>query len=296
MNPDQTAWGRRGIYFGKIMNQLTNDERSRIVACLCEGTSQRATARITGLNRASVGRLSAELGEACQRFMDSVMVNLPCEQIQCDEIWSFVGCKQRNVRDGERERGDCWTWIAIDPVTKLIPAFYCGDRSAVAAYRFLMNLAPRLRNRVQLSTDGHTAYLQAVNAAFNNQRVDYGMLVKLYGEGGDGKYSPGSVIGARKDIIRGRPVLADICTSHAERNNLTVRMQMRRFTRLTNAFSKKLHNHRMACALHFVHYNFCRVHQSIRCTPAMAAGLSSHIWELSEIASLLERNEAQLAA
>jgi len=279
------------------MNRLTNDERARVVACLVEGTSQRAIVRITGIAKKTVARLAVELGEACERFSDSVMHDLPCEQSQCDEIWSFVGCKQANARDGgDRERGDCWTWIAIDPVTKLIPVFYCGDRSGVAAYRFLMNLAPRLRNKVQLSTDGHTAYLQAVNAAFNNMRVDYGMLVKLYGEGGDGKYGPGDVIGARKDIIRGHPKLDQICTSHAERNNLTVRMQMRRFTRLTNGFSKKLANHRLACALHFVHYNFCRIHSALRITPAMAAGLTDHVWELSELVGLLEAEEVQLAA
>jgi len=243
-----------------------------------------------------VARIAVDLGAACERFNDRVMRDLPCTEIQCDEVWAFVGCKQANVRSGERDRGDCWTWIAIDRATKLIPAWYSGDRSAVSAYRFLMDLAPRLRNRVQLSTDGHTAYLQAVNAAFNNMRVDYGMLVKLYGEGGEGKYSPGECIGARKDVIRGHPALDSICTSHAERNNLTVRMSMRRFTRLTNAFSKKLRNHRLACAVHFTHYNFCRVHQSLRVTPAMAAGLSDHVWELSELIRLLEAEEAQLAA
>jgi IS1 family transposase len=243
-----------------------------------------------------VARLSVDLGEACLHFTDRVIRDLPCTDIQCDEVWAFVGCKQANAGDGERERGDCWTWIAIDRQTKLIPAWYSGDRSAVSAYRFLMDLAPRLKHRVQLSTDGHTAYLQAVNAAFNNMRVDYGMLVKLYGEGGEGKYSPGECIGARKDVIRGHPAPESICTSHAERNNLTVRMSVRRFTRLTNAFSKKLRNHRLAVAVHFTHYNFCRIHQTTRVTPAMAAGLSDHVWELSELISLLVAEEAQLAA
>jgi IS1 family transposase len=275
------------------MYRLDTDARARVVACLCEGTSQRATARITGINRATVARIAVDLGAACERFNDRIMRDLPCTDIQWDEVWAFVGCKQAQVRPGQRERGDCWTWIAIDRATKLIPAWYSGDRSAVSAYRFLMDLAPRLTNRVQLSTDGHTAYLQAVNAAFSNMRVDYGMLVKLYGEG---RYSPGECIGARKDIIRGHPALDSICTSHAERNNLTVRMSIRRFTRLTNAFSKKLRNHRLACAVHFTHYNFCRIHQSLRVTPAMAAGLTDHVWELSEFIGLLIAAEAQLAA
>lgn len=279
------------------MNRLSNDDRARVLACLVEGTSIRATVRITGVAKKTVARLGVELGEACEKFANRVMVNLNCEQIQCDEIWSFTYAKQKNVPDHLRGTGagDTWTWIAIDPITKLIPAWFVGDRTAQSAYRFMRNLAPRLANRVQLSTDGHHAYLVAVKGAFLDRPIDYGMLVKIYGDSVAG-YSPGNVIGARRETIMGRPDVSKICTSHSERNNLTMRMQMRRFTRLTNGFSKKLDNHRLACAVHFVHYNFARIHSSLRETPAMAAGISDHVWELSEIIALLEAEEMRLAA
>jgi IS1 family transposase len=182
--------------------------------------------------------------------------------VQCDEIWSFVGSKEKNTSATKKAAGcgDVWTWVAIDPVTKLIPAWYVGDRSAASAYRFLRSLSPRLAHRVQLSTDGHKAYLVAVEAAFAFTPIDFAQVVKIYGDSTEaGKYSPGNVIGTKKETISGSPDSAHICTSHAERQNLTMRMQMRRFTRLTNAFSKKLQNHRLACAVHFVHYNFARI-------------------------------------
>ena len=250
------------------MNKLSIEDRSRIVACLVEGNSQRATCRMTGAAKKTVARLAAELGEACERFADRVMVDLPCERIQCDEIWSFVGCKERQRQTAKAEHpGDVWTWVAMDTDTKLIPRWWVGDRTAESAYHFLRGLAPRLRNRVQLSTDGHRAYLIAVEAAWVMKPIDYGMLVKLYGDStAEGKYSPGEVVGTRKEAIFGEPDRTLICTSHVERQNLTMRMQMRRFTRLTNAFSKDFDNHRWAVALHFVHYNFCRVHQSLRVT------------------------------
>ncbi len=278
------------------MNRLSNDVRSQVVACLCEGNSIRATVRITGVSKKTVARLGVELGEACEKFADKIMVNLPCDNIQCDEIWSFTGAKEKNTTDATKAQGwgDTWTWIAIDRVTKLIPAWFIGDRTAESAYKFLRNLSPRLAKRVQLSTDGHHAYLVAVKAAFLDKAIDYGMLIKIYGDSAAG-FSPGDCIGARRETIMGLPVESDICTSHAERNNLTVRMQMRRFTRLTNGFSKKLENHRLACAVHFVHYNFCRIHSTIRITPAMAAGLTDHVWELSEIVALLEAQEVALA-
>lgn len=279
------------------MNRLSNDDRSRALACLVEGNSIRATVRITGIAKKTVARLGVELGEACERFADKTFRNLPCEQIQCDEIWSFCYAKAKNVPahlEGTGA-GDVWTWVAIDPITKLIPAWFIGDRSAQSAYRFMRNLEPRLAKRVQLSTDGHHAYLCAVKAAFLARPIDYGMLVKIYGDSAQG-YSPGECIGARKDSILGLPKNEDICTSHAERQNLTMRMQMRRFTRLTNGFSKKLDNHRLACAVHFVHYNFARIHSTLRVTPAMAAGLTDHVWELSEIIALLEAEEMRLAA
>jgi len=280
------------------MNRLTTDQRTKVVSCLVEGVSQRATVRITGVAKKTVARLAVQLGEACERFAANIMRDLPCERIQCDEIWSFVGCKEKNRKRAILQHpGDVWTWVAIDPDTKLIPAWYVADRTAESAYRFLRNLSPRLAKRVQLSTDGHRAYLVAVEAAFAFKPIDYGMLTKIYGDStAEGKYSPGEVIGTVKEKIMGSPDESLICTSHAERSNLTMRMQMRRFTRLTNAFSKKLENHRLAIAVHFVHYNFCRIHQTIRMTPAMAAGLSERVWELSDLVGLLEAEEVALVA
>lgn len=276
------------------MNRLTNEDRCRVLACLVEGNSIRATVRITGIAKKTVQRLGVELGEACEKFADKVFRNLTCERIQCDEIWSFCYAKDRNVPADLRHTGagDVWTWVAIDPDTKLIPCWYvANDRTAQSAYRFMRNLQPRLANRIQLSTDGLGSYVIAIKAAFLSAPVDYGMLVKLYENTGEGKYSPGQCTGARREAIFGNPKAEGICTSHSERQNLTMRMQMRRFTRLTNGFSKKLENHRLACAVHFIHYNFARIHSSIRVTPAMAAGISDHVWELSEIVNLLEAEE-----
>lgn len=281
------------------MNRLSTEDRTRAVACLVEGNSQRATCRMTGLAKKTVARLAVELGEACERFADNVMRDLPCKRIQCDEIWSFCYAKNKNVPDHLRGTGagDVWTWVAIDPETKLIPVWYIGDRTATSAYGFMRNVAKRLAHRVELSTDGHRAYLIAVEAAFAFKPVDYGMVRKIYGENTlEGKYSPGECIGTEREVIRGNIAKEDICTSHAERQNLTMRMQMRRFTRLTNAFSKKIENHRLACALHFVHYNFCRIHSSLRITPAMAAGLTERVWEISDLVELLTAEEVALAA
>lgn len=281
------------------MNRLTNSDRCRALACLVEGNSLRATVRITGLAKKTVSRLAVEIGEACEKFADQVFQNLPCKDIQCDEIWSFTYAKEKNVPSRLRGTGagDTWTWVAIDRETKLIPAWFIGDRTAQSAYKLMRNLAPRLANRVQLSTDGHRAYLVAVQAAFLHQPIDYGMLIKIYGDNtAEGKYSPGECIGTERETILGKPNIAAICTSHAERQNLTMRMSMRRFTRLTNGFSKSIEHHRLACALHFIHYNFARIHQTLRITPAMAAGVSDHVWELSEIVALLEREELKVAA
>lgn len=277
------------------MNRLSTDDRCRILSCLVEGNSIRATVRITGIAKKTVARFAVELGEACEQFADKVFINLPCQRIQCDEIWSFCYAKEKNVPaqfKGQNGYGDVWTWVAIDPETKLIPCWYIGDRTAASAYRFMHNLQPRLANRVQLTTDGLRAYLIAVRAAFNAVPIDYAMLVKIYGETlGEGKYSPGIVVGAKREIVSGQPDLSLVSTSHAERQNLTMRMQMRRFTRLTNAFSKKLENHRLAIAVHFIHYNFARIHQTIRVTPAMEAGIADHVWTPAEIVSLLETKE-----
>lgn len=280
------------------MNRLSNEDRCRVLACLVEGNSIRSTVRITGVCKRTVSRLLVDFGTACERFMDRVMTGLPCKAIQCDEIWSFVGCKAKNVSEGQPEGwGDVWTWIAIDPETKLIPAWFVGDRTAASAYRFMRNLEPRLAERVQLSTDGHHAYLVAVKAAFLARTIDYGMLVKIYGDAqGEGKYSPNALTGTRREAILGLPELESICTSHAERNNLTLRMSMRRFTRLTNGFSKSIENHRLALAIHFLHYNFARIHQTLRVTPSMEAGLTDHVWGLDELIALLEIDERRLAA
>lgn len=275
------------------MNRLSNADRSRVIACLCEGNSIRATERITGITKKAITRLSVELGEACEKFADKIMVSLPCTEIQCDEIWAFCYAKEKNVPTHMRgQAGDIWTWVAIDPKTKLIPCWFVGDRTTMNCYRFLRNLSPRLANRIQISSDGLRAYTLAMKGAFHGSPVDYGKVVKMYGDPiGEGKYSPNVCTGARREIVFGCPDREKICTSHVERQNLSMRMQMRRFTRLTNGFSKKLENHRLAVAVHFVHYNFARVHASLRITPAMAAGLTDHVWELSEIVALLEAEE-----
>jgi IS1 family transposase len=280
------------------MRRLSTDDRARVIACLVEGNSIRATVRITGIAKKTVGRLAEELGAACQRFADRVMVNLPCQRIQCDEIWSFVGAKDKNCSAADKRAGmgDCWTWVAIDPDTKLIPRWYVGDRSAQSAYRFIRDLSPRLARRVQLTTDGHRAYLIAVEAAFAFRPIDFAQVVKIFGRNdGDRKYSPSEYVSETKTRISGNPDMSLASTSHAERQNLTMRMSIRRFTRLTNAFSKKLEAHRNAVALHFVHYNFCRIHQTLRITPAMAAGLSDRLWDISDLVGLLETEERALA-
>ena len=267
------------------MNQLTDKERSRILACLVEGNSMRATQRMTGFAKKTVERALREIGEACASLMDEKMRGLTCTQIQCDEIWAFVGAKQKNVRTPaqfEKQWGDVWTWVALDRETKLIPAWFVGDRTAQSAYKFMRSLEPRLSNRVQLTTDGHHAYLVAVKAAFLARPIDYGMLIKIYGDSAAG-YSPADCVGARRESILGAPDGLNICTSHAERSNLTIRMSNRRFTRLTNGFSKSLDSHKHSLALHFAHYNFCRIYQTLRVTPAMEAGLTDHGWELTEL-------------
>jgi IS1 family transposase len=276
-----------------IMNRLSTADRVRVVAALVEGNSIRATVRMTGVAKNTITKLLAELGEACAAYQGEHLVNLPCKRIQCDEIWSFVGMKQKNA-PAERagEVGDVWTWVGLDADTKLVASFMVGLRDAVNARAFMEDLASRLANRVQLTTDGHKAYLTAVDAAFGGE-VDYAMLVKVYGTPlgatatNASRYSPNEVVACEKHAIRGKPAIEHVSTSFVERQNLTMRMGMRRFTRLTNGFSKKVENHMAAIALHFMHYNYCRIHQSLRVTPAMAAGVSDHVWELDELIGLL---------
>lgn len=276
------------------MNKLTTEKRSQIVGCLVEGMSIRATVRITGAAKNTATKLVVELGAACQEYQDKVFRNLECKRIQCDEIWSFCYAKEKNVpKDlkGLFGFGDIWTWTAICADTKLIPCWLIANRSAAAAKIFIEDLASRLKNRVQLTTDGHKAYLQAVEDAFGGD-IDYAMLVKIYGNENDTsdkaarKYSPVECTGTKTVLISGHPDEKSISTSFAERSNLTIRMSMRRFTRLTNGFSKKVENLEAAIALFFMYYNFGRIHQTLRVTPAMEAGLTDHVWTLCEILEL----------
>lgn len=276
------------------MNRLSTKQRAQIVGCLVEGMSLRAAERITGAARNTITKLLVDLGHACAAYQDKVFRNLKCKRIQCDEIWSFCYAKEKNVpenRHGEFGCGDVWTWTAIDADTKLVPCWMVGKRDAETGAAFIDDLAGRLSNRIQLTTDGHRPYLTAVESSFG-AGIDYAMLVKLYGnEGGknpDAKYSPAECTGARVAKVNGNPDPAHISTSYAERQNLTMRMSMRRFTRLTNAFSKKVENHMHAVSLHFMYYNFARIHQTLRVTPAMEAGISGHAWTVEEIAGLLD--------
>ncbi len=281
------------------MNKLTREKRGQVVAALVEGNSVRATCRMTGIAKGTVLRLLADLGAACAEYQDKALRGLTCKRLQCDEIWSFVGMKAKNVpaaRKGEAI-GDMWTWTAIDADTKLIPSWLVGGRDSGTAYTFVQDLADRLSNRVQMTTDGHSVYLEAIESAFGSN-IDYSMLIKLYGaeRPGEARYSPAKCIGTRTVCCSGNPNPKHVSTSYVERQNLTMRMSMRRFTRLTNAFSKKVENLTAAVALHFMWYNFGRVHQTLRVTPAMAAGVADHVWTLDEVIGLLEAQERKVAS
>lgn len=273
------------------MNKLSVARRAQIIGLLVEGTSLRATSRLADCSINTVTKLLVDVGSAAAEYQDRTLRNLPCKRIQCDEIWSFVYSKQKNVPEemrGQYGVGDVWTWTAIDAETKLVPSFLIGTRDGGTAYDFMQDLAGRLANRVQLTTDGHRAYLEAVEAAFGAD-IDFAQLVKIYGpapQGPDRKYSPENFCGTKVNVVTGDPEAEKISTSYVERQNLTMRMGMRRFTRLTNGFSKKVENHGHAVALHFMYYNFGRIHKSLRITPAMAAGVSDHVWSLEEIAAL----------
>ena len=276
------------------MNRLSVERRAQVIGALVEGNSIRATCRMAGTAKGTVLRLLEAVGAACSKHQDAVLRDLPCQRLQCDEIWSFCYAKQKNVspeRQGEFGAGDVWTWTAIDADTKLVPSWLIGLRDAGYAYEFMMDLARRLRYRVQLTTDGHGPYLMAVEDAFG-ANVDYAVLMKLYGtpQEPETRYSPAQCIGTRRTVIQGNPDPAAVSTSYVERANLTMRMNMRRFTRLTNAFSKKIENLEYAVALHFMWYNFGRVHQTIKTTPANAAGVDAHRWSLREIVELTDSN------
>ena len=276
------------------MNKLPTDKRAQIIGMMVEGMSIRAIARLTGCSKNTITKLVRDAGEACLAYQDRVFHNLPCKRVQVDEIWSFVYAKQKNVPEHKRgEAGDIWTWTAICADTKLVPSWLVGSRDTECATRFICDLSKRLANRVQLTSDGHRPYLEAVEAGFGAD-VDYAMLVKIYGQPVEGqkRYSPPQIIGARSFCCAGKPDPKHISTSYAERNNLNMRMGMRRFTRLTNAFSKKVENHIHAIAIYFMHYNFVRIHQSLRMTPAMAAGVTDRLWEMADIVRIVDEWEA----
>lgn len=280
------------------MNRLSLEKRAQILALLVEGNSMRSITRLVGCSINTVTALLIDVGQACSEYQDQAMRNLPCKRIQCDEIWSFCYSKEKNVSaedKGVLGHGDVYTWTSICPDTKLVPSFMVGKRDAEYANAFIQDLASRLANRVQLTTDGHKPYIEAVEGAFGGE-IDYAMLVKHYSNPGEAqqaqkRYSPSEFVSAEKRRISGDPDVKKVSTSHVERQNLTMRMGMRRFTRLTNGFSKKIENLEHAVALHFMFYNFGRIHKTLRVTPAMEAGISDHVWTVEEIANLVEPNE-----
>lgn len=283
------------------MNRLDTAKRAQVVSALTEGNSIRATVRMTGVAKNTIVKLLAELGPACAAYMDRTFKNLPCKRIQCDETWSFCYAKHRNVpadKKGIFGYGDVWTWVALDADTKLICSWQVSTRNAQAAYEFMQDLAGRLAHRVQLTTDGHRPYLNAVESAFGTE-IDYAMLVKIYGRPSEPekRYSPAVITSIACSVIEGDPDPKHISTSYVEQQNLTIRMGMRRLTRLTNAFSKKIENHVASIALHYMHYNFCRIHQTLRVTPAMETGLTDHVWSIQELIGLLDdKDRANSAA
>ena len=275
------------------MNKLNAKTRKLIIRCLVEGQSIRATARTADVSKNTVAKLLIDAGKACADYQDKALRGLSWRRIQVDEIWSFIYAKEKNVaraKSAPPKAGDVWTWTAICAETKLVPSWRVGDRSGETAIDFMDDLRARLADRVQLTSDGHRAYLESVEGAFGAD-VDYPQLVKLYGDAPEGqrRYSPATCVGARKRRVEGNPDPAHVSTSYAERNNLTMRMSIRRFTRLTNAFSKKIENHAYSVALHFMHYNFCRQPKSLGgIGPAMAAGVTDSLWDIEDIVRLVD--------
>ena len=285
------------------MNRLTREERAKVLQLLCEGMAIRAVSRVTGASKNTIAKLLVDAGRACAAYQDRVLRNLPCKRVQVDEIWSFVRVKAANLAKAKTttaDAGDVWTWIALDADTKLICSFYVGDRGYGAAREFIDDLAERLAGRVQLTSDGHKAYLTAVAGAFGHKNIDYAMLVKLYGpEGGKGperRYSPPVCIGAEKKPMMGNPDPDHISTSYVERQNLTMRMHMRRFTRLTNAHSKKIENHACAVSLHAMFYNFTRKQAALKMTPAMASHVTDRVWTMEDLVEMIEAFETRADA
>jgi IS1 family transposase/lambda repressor-like predicted transcriptional regulator len=274
------------------MNKLPLAKRVQILSMLVEGSSMRSISRVADVSINTVAKLLAEAGEACIAHHDETVRGVKARRIQCDEIWAFCYAKKKNVETAKAApegAGDIWTWTALDADSKLIVSYYVGDRSAQAANTFMLDTAARLSNRVQLTTDNLKSYLDAIEDAFGGD-IDYAKLVKLYGDtvAGAGRYSPAECTGTRKERMMGNPDPKHISTSHVERQNLTMRMSMRRFTRLTNAFSKKALGHAHAIALYFTFYNFVRMHKTLRCSPAMAAGLTDRLWSMEDIVALID--------
>ena len=274
------------------MNRLSLEKRTQITALLVEGNSLRATSRIADCSVITVMKFLVDIGTACREYHDQHVRNLMSKRVECDEIWSFVYAKKDNVPEGLKGQfgfGDVWTWTALDANSKLIISWLVGERNAGCADAFMRDVASRLSSRVQMTTDGLKAYLDAVEGAFGAD-IDFAQLVKIYGDAPEGekRYSPPKCNGTKKDRIMGNPNLKHISTSYVERQNLTMRMHTRRFTRLTNAFSKKVQNHEHAIALHFMHYNFVRIHQTLRVTPAMEAKITGKLWSMEDLAKLAD--------
>jgi IS1 family transposase len=276
------------------MNRLSREDRARILHLLCEGQSIRATVRLTGASKNTIAKLLVTAGQACMAYQDRVLVSLNCKRIEVDELWSFVGSKQNVPATADRPMGDVWTWVAICADSKLVPAWYIGDRDSEAAMSFMDNLAKRLAQRIQLTSDGHKPYLEAVEGAFGAD-IDYAMLVKIYGavpEGPQRRYSPAECLGTRKQVIEGKPDKSKVSTSYVERNNGIIRQHCKRYARLTQAFSKKIENHVYAFALHTMYHNFVKISGAHRMTPAMKAGVDKRLWEISDIVKVVEDWEA----
>ena len=279
-----------------FMNKLPAARRAQILGMLVEGMSMRATSRLADVSINTVTKLLIEVGMAASDYQDRAFKKLPCKRVQVDEIWAFVGAKKKNASEERKGEGwgDVWTWTAICADTKLIPSWYVGSRDAEAATIFMQDLKGRLASRIQLTSDGHKVYINAVEAAYPDWAVDYAMLIKHYGVVPDTspqrRYSPAQCVGVSSDVISGEPDKKHVSTSYVERSNLTLRMGCRRFTRLTNAFSKKIANHTHAVSLHMMFYNFGRIHKTLRVTPAMQAGITDHVWSLEEIATLGENS------
>ena len=270
-----------------MANILSAEKQEAAIRCLMEGSSLRSTERMIGVHRDTIMRLVERVGAGCEVLMDETMRNLPCKNVEVDEIWGFVAKKQRHLRrtDDASSKGDMWTYVALDRDTKLVPSYLVGKRTAENTRAFIKDLSGRLANRVQLSSDSLIQYLEATEMAFGKD-VDYGQIVKVFEHAepiGAGRYSPPHVVATEKTVIRGNPDMALISTSHVERLNLSIRMASRRHTRLTNAFSKKMENLQASMAVFFVHYNFCRRHQTLRVTPAMQAGLVNDFWSIGDL-------------